>query len=236
MALLKCVIVEDDALARAILMQLIAPYKELSVAAGFDTINDTLAYFNNNPDVDLIFLDVELKNESGIELYGLLPYKPAVIFTTAHEGFAFTAFELGALDYLKKPITKERFAEALKRLLNVTKTASPVTGQEQDRNPPLILKEGRNTITLNSADVLFFEASKDYVKVVTAAKSHLVLITMKELQQKLNPDQFLRISKSYIINKERVRGIESETVYIQQYGLKISRMLKKEIIKALSRG
>jgi DNA-binding LytR/AlgR family response regulator len=87
---------------------------------------------------------------------------------------------------------------------------------------------------LNSADVLFFEASKDYVKVVTAAKSHMVLITMKELQQKLKPELFLRISKSYIVNKEKITRVDNEKVHIQQYGFKVSRMLKKDITKQLT--
>lgn len=233
MAQLKCVLIEDDALARAILLQLIEPHKNLLVAASFENIKDTLAFFNNNADIDLLFLDVELKNESGIQLYEQLPYKPAVIFTTAHEAFAFTAFELGAIDYLKKPITQERFTSALHRLAKV-KDALPLTDETANRNLKLIFKEGRSMITLNSNDVLFFEASKDYVKVVTAAKSHLVLITMKELQQKLKPELFLRINKSYIVNKEKITKVENEKLYIQQYGFKVSRMLKKDITKQLS--
>lgn len=233
MAQLKCVLIEDDALARAILLQLTEPHKNLLVAASFENIKDTLAFFNNNADIDLLFLDVELKNESGIQLYEQLPYKPAVIFTTAHEAFAFTAFELGAIDYLKKPITQERFTSALHRLAKV-KDALPLTDETANRNLKLIFKEGRSMITLNSNDVLFFEASKDYVKVVTAAKSHLVLITMKELQQKLKPELFLRINKSYIVNKEKITKMENEKLYIQQYGFKVSRMLKKDITKQLS--
>lgn len=233
MAQLKCVLIEDDAIARAILMQLIEPHKDLLLAASFENIKDTLTYFDTNPDIDLLFLDVELNKESGIELYAQLPYKPAVIFTTAHESFAFTAFELGAIDYLKKPITQERFTNALTRLVKIKTSPNTFTDQ-QSRNLNLVFKEGRTMITLNSADVLFFEASKDYVKVVTAAKSHMVLITMKELQQKLKPELFLRISKSYIVNKEKITRVDNEKVHIQQYGFKVSRMLKKDITKQLT--
>lgn len=233
MAQLKCVLIEDDALARAILLQLIEAHKNLIVAACFENIKDTLAFFNSNSDIDLLFLDVELKNESGIQLYEQLPYKPAVIFTTAHEAFAFTAFELGAVDYLKKPITQERFSSALLRLAKV-KDAPSLTAEIANRNLKLIFKEGRSMITINSSDVLFFEASKDYVKVVTAVKSYMVLITMKELQQKLKPELFLRINKSYIVNKDKITKVENENVYIQQYGFKVSRMLKKDIITKLT--
>lgn len=233
MAQLKCVLIEDDALARAIFLELIKPHKDLLVAASLENTKDTLAYFENNTDIDLVFLDVELNNESGIKLYELLPYKPAVIFTTAYEDFAFTAFELGAIDYLKKPITKERFSNALLRLAK-TRSATPASAEKPLLNLSLVFKEGRSMITLNSADVLFFEASKDYVKVVTPAKSHMVLITMKELQQKLKPELFLRINKSYIVNKEKITKVENEKVYIQQYGFKVSRILKKEITKQLT--
>jgi len=233
MAQLKCVLIEDDALARAILMQLIEPHKDLFLAACFENIKDTLTFFDTNPDIDLLFLDVALNKESGIELYEQLPYKPAVIFTTAYESFAFTAFELGAIDYLKKPITQERFTNAITRLVKI-KTSTNTFADQQSRNLNLVFKEGRTMLTLNSADVLFFEASKDYVKVVTAAKSHMVLITMKELQQKLKPELFLRISKSYIVNKEKITKVDTQKVYIQQYGLKLSRMLKKDIAKQLT--
>ncbi len=84
-------------------------------------------------------------------------------------------------------------------------------------------------ITLNSSDIVFFEASKDYVKVVTVNKTHMILITMKELQQKLNVELFLRINKSYIVNKEKISRVENENLYIQQYGFKVSRMLKPDI-------
>lgn len=233
MAQLKCVLIEDDPLAAAILKQLIEPHNELMLTASFDNITNALAYFDANTDIDLLFLDVELNKESGIKLYEQLPYKPDVIFTTAHEGFAFTAFELGAVDYLKKPITQERFKNALLRL-SKTKTIANIIPEKKTSNLNLIFKEGRSMITLNSSDVLFFEASKDYVKVVTLSKNHMVLITMKELQQKLNPELFLRINKSYIVNRQQITKVESEKICIQQYSFKISRMLKKEVGKKLS--
>lgn len=233
MKTLKCVLVEDDPLASAIFKALIKPHGHLFFAAEFDNTKEALHYFSENIDVDLLFLDVELNGTSGIDIYKQLPYKPDVIFTTAHESFAFTAFELGAIDYLKKPITAERFTNALARLAKTKAANEKDSIPHNNNNISLIFKEGRNMITLNSADVLFFEASKDYVKVVTATKSHLVLITMKELQQKLKPELFLRINKSYIVNKEKITKIEGEKVHINKYGFKISRILKKEIITNL---
>ena len=233
MQILKCVLVEDDPLARLILTALIKPQANLMLVSAFDNSNDVLRYFSTHTDVDLLFLDVELNGSSGIEMYKQLPYKPDVIFTTAHESFAFTAFELGAIDYLKKPITAERFTNALTRLAKTKATLAkePVTAST---NMSLVFKEGRNMITLNSSDILFFEASKDYVKVVTVNKTHMILITMKELQQKLNAELFLRINKSYIVNKEKISRAENENLYIQQYGFKVSRMLKKDITTKLT--
>lgn len=231
MEILKCVLVEDDPVAGAILTALIKPHSHLFLAASFNNSKDALVYFSKNTDIDLLFLDVELNGTSGIEMYEQLPYKPGVIFTTAYEDFAFTAFELGAIDYLKKPITIERFTNTLTRLTKTKAAIAEKNVTDHHNNLSLIFKEGRSMITLNSADVLFFEASKDYVKVVTATKSHMVLITMKELQQKLKPGLFLRINKSYIVNKEKITKIEGEKVYIKTYGFKISRMLKRKLLQ-----
>lgn len=222
---INCVLVDDDPVARAVLTILIKQHDHLTIAAEFDNATDTLNYFSQNHKIDIVFLDVELNGFSGIDLYYQLPFQPSVIFTTSFEHFAFTAFELGAVDYLKKPLTPVRFNNALLRLQKAI--------ENNNRESTLSFKEGRGFLKLNSSDILFFEASKDYIKIVTQNKSHLVLLTMKSLENKLNSKNFIRVNKSYIINKEKITKTDGENIYIQQYGFRMSRMLKKSITDRL---
>ena len=223
---LNCVILEDEPLARAVLVSLLQSQPNLTLLAAFSRAEEATDFFLTHPEVDLLFLDVELNGTSGIDFYRQLPYKPAVIFTTAYETFAFTAFELGAVDYLKKPIDPVRLQQACSK---ITKTTKPVAVKPADAADLLYFKQGRNNLAVERASILFFEASKDYIKIVTETKSYLVLLTMKALQQQLNEEEFIRINKSYILNKAKITKTENSEVYIQQYGFTISRMLKKDI-------
>ena len=230
-AFIKCVVVEDDPISRAIINMLIDQHEGLALLASFSNAEEAASWFQLHRDADLVFMDIDLNGVSGINLYRQLPYKPNIIFTTAHEDFAFTAYELGAVDYLKKPITSDRFLRSLTRLKKNVSSISPA-----DARPPsqtLFFKEGRNFLSVRFTDILFFEAARDYVKVVTAEKTHMVLITMIELERKLDPALFIRVSKSYIVNKHKVVKLDAGFVYINQHPISISRQKKQEIKTAL---
>jgi DNA-binding LytR/AlgR family response regulator len=226
---LKCVLVEDDPFAKRILEQLIHKSRDLEWIASFDNATSALTFFRSGNAADVLFLDVELDGDSGIDLLKQLPYTPNVIFTTAHEQFAFVAFEMGAIDYLKKPISQERFATALKRLKKAG--IKPVVNEliTESASDYLFFKSGRSVIKIKTDDILFFKASKDYVKVVTTDKSNMILMTMKSIMDKLNPDQFIRINKSHIVNWSKVDRIEGDSVFISSLEIAISRSIKKEI-------
>ena len=226
---LKCVLVEDDSFARRILEQLIHKSKDLEWVASFDSASGALAFFRSGNTPDVLFLDVELDGDSGIELMKQLPYVPNVIFTTAHEHFAFVAFEMGAIDYLKKPITQDRFTTALRRLKKAG--IKPVVNETsiEAGSDYLFFKSGRSVIKIKTDAILYFKASKDYVKVVTVDKSNMILMTMKSIMDKLNPDQFIRINKSHIVNWSKVDRIEGDAVFIGSMEIAISRSIKKEI-------
>lgn len=232
MASIKCVVLEDDPISKAIMLRLIQQHPDMELLASFSASEAAANWFALHRNADLLFMDVELNGQSGINLYRALPYKPDLIFTTAHEDFAYTAFELGAIDYLKKPITQERFARAMERLKAARGNAQPAA-QEMSEVQTLFLKEGRSFIRLRLCDVLFFEASRDYVKVVTNEKSHMILMTMSSMMEKLDPEIFLRVGKSYIVNKQKVMGLDNGMLLIDQHRITVSRKLKKTVKASL---
>ena len=163
---------------------------------------------------DLLFLDIRMPGLSGLHVLGRLTHRPTVVFTTAYDEYAVTAFELRALDYLLKPFGKKRFAETLARVKEslVARGASTVDrGQEAlDRDRPLkrlfVRTRGR-IVPVAIEDVIRFEARDDYVAIHTEADRHLAALRMGELEQLIDPDRFVRIHRSHIVNLDYVEAI-----------------------------
>lgn len=229
---IKCVVVEDDPVARAIINKLITDHDAFVLLASFSNAREAAYWFQLHRNVDIIFMDVELKGESGIQLYQQLPYCPDIIFITAHEDFAFAAYELGAIDYIKKPVTRERFLRSFSRLQRSIRSSTPANSETAE-GQTLFFKEGRTFVRLRMREILFFEASRDYVKIVTEEKYYMVLMTMNEMETKLDAAEFIRVSKSFIVNKHKIIKVENGTLYINQYAINISRMKKQEVKAAL---
>lgn len=229
---IKCVVVEDDPVARAVMNKLIEDHDDLVLLASFSNARDAATWFQLRRDAEIVFMDVDLNGESGIALYRQLPYRLDIIFITAHEDFAFAAYELGAIDYIKKPVTRERFLRSFLRLQRTIRSSAPAHSETPDEQT-LFFKEGRSFVRLRMSDILFFEASRDYVKIVTEEKYYMVLMTMNEMETKLNAAEFIRVSKSFIVNKSKVMKIENGALYVNQYTINISRKKKQEVKAAL---
>lgn len=228
----QCVIVEDDPLACIILEQLILARTNLKLAGVFEDARLAYDFLNTKKFSGLLFLDVELKNGSGIEMVQKLRSTPDIIFTTSHENFAFTAYELGAIDFLRKPITPKRFDMAVERYkLNRALKASPKNDNTEEY---LFFKTGKDLFKLKISEIFFFEAARDYVKIHAASGAHLILSTMKDLEAKLNTDIFLRISKSVIVNTTLVSRVSGNIIYINKASQKISRSYISQVKEKLA--
>jgi len=192
MAPFRCLILEDDALASKLLEQLVRGEEQLELSGVFSSMETTIAYLKNNPPPHLLFLDVELNGRSGLEIMSHLPEGTGVILTTAHTLYAFNGFEIGAIDFLKKPISRERFSKAVNKFLQL---------QTEKRAPVIItLTSGKQVYRFRRDEILYVESLKDYVRVTTTETNQLFLYTLKQLEELLEPKGFLRISKSCIIN------------------------------------
>jgi len=225
---LQCVIIEDEPIGRKILQDYISQDTRLHLAGAYRTATEA------GPHIpllqpDLLFLDIRMPLVSGIEWLRSLPTPPLVIFTTAFREYAIDAFDLNAVDYLLKPFSFHRFAQAVQKALDLR---APAAGSAQ---AGLFLRDGAKWLRLNLDDLLYVEAMREYVKVVTAQGVHLIHMSMKGIEEQLPQARFLRIHKSYIVAIDKVSSIEGGEAIIAKQRLPISRQLKKEVLEKITR-
>ncbi|MFW0715664.1 LytR/AlgR family response regulator transcription factor [Pedobacter sp. N23S346] len=204
---LKCVIIDDEPLAAALIKSYVEASEELEVAGVFE---DAIAAseFLNNHHIDLLFSDINMPDITGIDLFKSLVYKPMVIFTTAHKNFAFEGFELEAVDYLLKPIDYIRFKKAVnkaKEFYRYQNEKSIPTTEES-----IFVHSEYKLVKINLSDILYIESLEDYVKIhLQASKMILTLMPLKKMLEKLPASQFKRIHRSFVVSTQKITSIHN---------------------------
>lgn len=210
----KVIIVDDEPLARALIKKRLEDYPNFQV---LDECQDGFEAFKSiglhQP--DLIFLDIQMPRINGLELLEMLEQAPAVIFTTAFDSYAMKAFDNNAIDYLLKPITKERFDKAIQKCLqqnvssniqNINKLIdSNVNDNYQNR---IVVKDKGNIRIIPADEIHYIEANDDYVKIVSKEGSYLKKNTLSNLEKSLDPKQFVRVHRSYLMPVKQLMSIE----------------------------
>jgi len=211
----KAIVIDDEPLARQLIKTLLQPHTEIEVAAectdgfdGFKAIQDI------NP--DLIFLDVQMPRVNGFEMLELLDTTPSVIFTTAFDEYAVKAFEAHAIDYLLKPITKERFDKAIQKWLQQTasrqvQNIAPILQDNvyEGYQHRIVVKDSGRIRIIPAQDIHYIEAKDDYVKIVSKDGNFLKKSTLSHIEQSLDPQQFVRVHRSYLIPVSQLVRIET---------------------------
>lgn len=209
----KVIIVDDEAPARSLIRGYLNDYPELVILEecnnGVDAVNAI-----NNFKPSIVFLDIQMPGLNGFEVLTHLEELPHIIFSTAYDQYALQAFEVHALDYLLKPYTKKRFAQAIKRTKNVsTDYLSQLQNLAESLNtsntyPENILVSSKNKlVAVQVADIIRIEAEGDYSKLVTASGNFLSNYGISQMEQKLNPQLFIRVHRSAIININCVKEV-----------------------------
>ena len=211
----RAVIVDDEELARQVLRELLEPHPEIEIVAecanGFEAVK---AITESKP--DLLFLDIQMPKLDGFEVLELAGTDMAIVFTTAYDEYALKAFEVHAVDYLLKPFGAERFEKALQHVRERTDRpeAAPVTQLAQAARAPgehldrVVVRDGTRVHIIPTAKLDYVEAQDDYVALVSDGHKYLKQQTIASLEAALDPHNFLRIHRSYIVNLERVSKIE----------------------------
>ncbi|WP_299108637.1 LytTR family DNA-binding domain-containing protein [uncultured Tenacibaculum sp.] len=232
----KCLIIDDDQTARLIIKKLCGEFNELEVIEEFSNAIDAIKFLNTESAIDVIFLDIHMPTFSGFDFIKTLKHPPQIVLTTSDKNFALDAFEYDCVvDYLVKPITKERFEKALHKLdkvqINGTKEISSNT---ENTTNDLYVNIDRRLVKINIPDIYVIEAKGDYVRIKTETQNHIVHSTLKKVEEKLPKTTFLKVHRSYIINTQKIVDIEDNSVLIKQDIIPVSRANKSELIKRLN--
>lgn len=238
---MKCVIIDDEPLAVDLIKEFVSKVESLELINTFNNAIDAIAMINTY-NVDLIFLDIEMPHFSGIDFINAIDKKPLVIFTTAYSDYAVEGFNLGAVDYLVKPIPFHRFLKSVVRAQqlfnsqNTTQTvaAPKVVAPEIEPDFMFVRSEYEN-IKINFSDILFIEGLKDYVKIYTTDnKFTLTLISLIKLENTLSTKGFARIHRSYIINIKHLKSIQKNKVLIADKRIPISESYKTAFFEKIN--
>ena len=220
MNIIKTIIVEDEKPARDLIRSYMSQFPVLELIGEYDNGFDGLKAINElKPDA--IFLDVQMPKLTGFELLEVLEYHPEIIFTTAYDQYAIQAFEQNAVDYLLKPFSLERFGDAIrkleKRIEKRTTTHNMASGlakirqhlaESDEKLHRVVIKKSGKIHVISTGDIHFFEAQDDYVMIYTNDGKYLKQQTLKYFEKHLDPQQFVRVHRSYIANIARIERIE----------------------------
>lgn len=234
---MRCLIVDDEPIARRGMVKLVGSRSELSVAGVVGNADEALAFLGENS-VDLVFLDIEMPGLSGMELARRLPERCQVVFTTAYSDYACESYDVDATDYLMKPIDPERFNRAVDKALTfagmmaAAETPEPPAASASDE--VLTVKSDRRYVRLRVDEITFVEGLKDYLIIHTGERRIVTRMTVKSLEEAL-PPQFLRVGKSYIVNRDKIDSFDNNDLYIGSSVVPIGVSYKQEVLKILLR-
>ena len=235
---IQCLVIDDEPLAREILKQHIAGVEALELTGTCSNAVEAISFLKQHP-VDLLFLDIQMPQLLGTNFIRTLKNPPKVIFTTAYRKYAIEGFELDAVDYILKPISFERFLKAVNKVLQINFTTSqtpsaPKENQNEPANSFLYFRADRKMVKIFFRDILFIEALKDYIKIVTDTKTIVTKYVLSTLEEMLPASDFLRIHKSYIVAINKIESYNADTIQIAKHELPIGRLYKFDVSRVLN--
>jgi DNA-binding LytR/AlgR family response regulator len=236
-----CAVVDDEPIARDILTDFITQDERLQLLGSYKNAREALNGISTHP-VELILLDISMPGLTGFQLLKSMPNPPAVIFTTAYREHALEGFDANAIDYLLKPIAVERFLFSINKALKFLRPhheeqpGNDVTSADNAANDFFFVKADGGLVKIFFEKILFIEALKEYVKIVTTEKPVITYHTISGLQEKLPAGNFYRIHRSFIVNIKAVTGIETNAVKIKEHELPVSRNVRDAFIAFVAAG
>jgi len=218
--LLKCIAIDDEPLALKLIAGYVARFPFLQLLNTFEDAISGAEFLKSNT-IDLLFIDINMPDITGIDLVRSLNVKPMVVFTTAYKSFAFEGFELEALDYILKPIDFKRFEKAVEKAADYYQYKTKPVAEQADESLYVYSEYRMVKIELNTIE--YIESMEDYIKIhVTNAKTILTLMPLKKVLEKLPPDKFQRIHRSYIVPVGKIRSIQNRKVKLAEIELPVS--------------
>jgi DNA-binding LytR/AlgR family response regulator len=232
----RCLIVDDEPLAIKLMESHIQKLENLEVV---DTCTNAMSAFNvlREKKIDLMFMDIQMPQITGIEFLKTLKNAPGVIITTAYRQYALEGYELDVIDYLLKPISFERFLKAVNKYYHFSSGDMQVVsapGKSESEYTYMDVKENKKTIRINLNEVKYIEGLNEYVGIHTRDKRVVTKNSLSRIESKLPPEKFIRIHKSFIVQLSRIQAFSSTTVEVDDKELPIGRSYKNIVLKALN--
>ncbi len=237
---IKCIAVDDEPLALDIIKDYCSRVPYLDLIKTFDNALHALDYIKNNK-FDLMFLDIQMDELTGIQLLNILKNKPYVIFTTAYPNYAVQGFELDVVDYLLKPISFERFIKAVDKVYEklqleyLQKSSLNTKTDAGVKDDYFFVKSEFHYEKIFIKDILYIEGMGDYLRIVTPNKRIMTLLNFKKMEDMLPEDNFCRVHKSYIIALDKIESLERNHIKISDKSIPISETYRKNFFSILDK-
>ena len=208
---MNCIIIDDDKITCKILEGYVNKSDSLTLIASFNDPVSARNMLTRRRDIDLIFLDIEMPEMSGFDIIGSLDFPPNIVVVSSAEEYALKAFDFNVVDYLLKPITYARFCKAIDKTIRYfsRKDVPPATGDEE-----IFIKNGSSLVKLRLSEIIFIEALENYVTLSTNDNKYTIHFTMKAIESQLPSGLFIRVHRSYIVNKSMIKTIKENSLEI----------------------
>ncbi len=234
---INCIAIDDEPLALEKMKDYISKVPFLNLMATFDNGIDSLEYLRQN-DVDLMFLDIQMDDFTGIQMLESLMDAPKVILTTAYDEYALKGYELSVSDYLLKPISFDRFVKSVEKVYSEIEKESKVELVEmnQDQDPQsefIFVKSDYKLQKVRFDDIQYIEGMKDYLRIVTPSKRLMVLQNFKKMEEALPDNKFIRVHKSYIVAVDKIDSIGKKSLIVGEQQIPIGESYKKNFFDFL---
>lgn len=222
----NCIICDDDEIDRLTVASFCKHYPFLRISASFESPEQAVIFTQKNQ-VDLLLLDIDMPGTSGLQIRKQLMSVPACVFITSHPEYALESFELAALDYLVKPLKADRFAAAMQRVNDYLRVRHKAALLDHTLgSDTLFIKDGHEHLKIQLHEIIYLEALKDYTGVVTAKKKYCVLSSLGNLLEEKAFASFVRIHRSYAVQKHFIKRITSREVFVNDISLPVGRSYK----------
>lgn len=231
--MMTCIALDDEPLALDILTAFCSRIPEIHLVRTFTSTREAAEYLNNYP-VDLIFLDIQMPDINGIDFYKGLVRAPQLILTTAFPEFAVEGFNINAIDFLLKPISFQRFEQAIHKALESIATTRQ---HPQPENRNLMVRSEYSLVKIPFDEIIYIETLDDYIKIHQDNKKVvLTIMSLKKVLEKLPADIFVRVHRSFVIPLHRITAVRGKTIFLGELEIPIGKNYEKEFLALYQRG
>ena len=229
---ISCIIVDDELIAREVIAIHLSKISSINIVASCSNAMEAFKYISNNK-IDLVFLDINMPEISGISFAKSINKDIKIIFTTAYRDYAVEGFELQAVDYLLKPISFDRLLKAVNTYFDVYSNQHKENIEHINSNEFMFVRSDRIMVKIDFNDVIYIESYSDYIKIHLSNKTIVTRETISAIEAKLPKKLFIRIHRSYIISIKHITSFTNEQVIILKKSLPISRSYKSKVLQLL---